>query len=128
MGIDSNRIHLPDLQFVQFCEERFGLNRGIYNTIDSWFFHKGIIDIVNRRKTIVHFLENIAQPTQNGKLKFGHGGLSSYLSAYWDALPNNQKNEKIENEKNENEENERLNFRIAVNGRPKRVYTTTSTV
>jgi riboflavin kinase len=84
VGINSNTIHLPDLQFVQFCEERFGLNRGVYNTIDSWFYHKGVIDIVNRRKRILHFLENICHSIQNSKLKFGHGGLSSCLSSYWD--------------------------------------------
>lgn len=77
-------IHLPDLHFVQFCEERFGLNRGVYNTIDSWFYHKGVTDIINRRKSILHFLGNIRQSIQNGRLKFGHGGLSMCLSTYWD--------------------------------------------
>jgi riboflavin kinase len=84
VAINTNTFHFPDLQFVQFCEESFGLNRGVYNTIDSWFFRQGVIDIVNRRKTIVHFLEHSCHSTQKRKLKFGHGGLSSRLSAYWE--------------------------------------------
>lgn len=86
---NTNIIHLPDLQFVRFCEEKYGVNRGVYNTIDSWFYRKGLIDIVIRRKTIIQFLEYVSYSYRNSKVKFGHGGLSSCLSNYWDKYRNN---------------------------------------
>lgn len=77
-------VHLPDLHFVQLCEKEFGLNRGVYNTIDFWFFTKGITDIRNRREQILHFLKSVpASSIQKGKIKFGHGGLSACLEGYW---------------------------------------------
>jgi hypothetical protein len=30
--------HLPDLLFINFCNEKFKINRGIYNVIDQFFF------------------------------------------------------------------------------------------
>jgi riboflavin kinase len=85
MELGSNRIlHFPDLVFVKWCEEKFGVNRGIYNTIDSWFYEKGLSDIVRRRQCILHFLYNNAQNSFKGeKIKFGHGGLTTCLSSYW---------------------------------------------
>lgn len=47
--------HLPDLRFVQFCEEKFALNKGIYNTIDNYFFELGEQDIIKRRRLIFQF-------------------------------------------------------------------------
>ncbi|MGF6951571.1 riboflavin kinase [Neobacillus sp. B4I6] len=77
-------VHLPDLHFVQLCEKEFGLNRGMYNTIDFWFFAKGISDIRYRRERILHFLKSVPALNQKGKIKFGHGGLSACLAGYWD--------------------------------------------
>jgi riboflavin kinase len=72
--------HLPDLQFVQFCEKRFALNKGIYNTIDSWFYDSGVYNIVERRKLIFQFsMQHCAQKT-----KFGPGGLTRKLEAFVD--------------------------------------------
>ncbi|ALS20496.1 MULTISPECIES: hypothetical protein [Paenibacillus] len=77
-------IHLPDLNFVQFCQKTYGLNRGVYNTVDSWFYQKGATDIADRRKRIIHFLDCVHHPVENGRLKFGHGGLASCLTLYWE--------------------------------------------
>ncbi|MFC6603187.1 hypothetical protein ACFQDF_19260 [Ectobacillus funiculus] len=30
-------LNLPDLQFFNWCNQQYRLNRGIYNTIDEWF-------------------------------------------------------------------------------------------
>lgn len=45
MDNSENMFHLPDLKFTQFCEQRFALNKGIYNTIDLWFYNKGLTNI-----------------------------------------------------------------------------------
>ncbi|MBM4761162.1 hypothetical protein [Bacillus sp. B15-48] len=77
-------VHSPDLQFIRYCEEEYGINRGIYNTIDHWFFNNGIQNILKRRKVIIDFLQNSLEPSrQNRKVKFGHGGLSDSLSDFW---------------------------------------------
>lgn len=86
-GIKLNKqtefIHLPDLQFIQLCITHFGINRGVYNTIDAWFFEYGVINILKRRKRIYHFLSQCQSDlTKNGKIKFGHGNLSKTLTEY----------------------------------------------
>jgi riboflavin kinase len=78
----QSAIHLPDLNFVKYCETKYGLNRGVYNIVDSWFYQKGEIDIINRRRRIIHFLESIDYPLQDGRLKFGHGCLTPCLLNY----------------------------------------------
>jgi riboflavin kinase len=79
----DNVIHLPDLSFVQWCEKSYGLNRGVYNTIDAWFYENGTKDILKRRKLIVYFLNHYKQDQYDGKrIKFGHGRLTSLLSEY----------------------------------------------
>jgi riboflavin kinase len=77
-------IHLPDLHFNQFCVRQFGINRGVLNTIDEWFFENGIQNILERRKRIYHFLTCCYQIglADNGKMKFGHGNLSKELTEY----------------------------------------------
>lgn len=76
-------IHLPDLLFVKWCEERFRINRGVFNTIDSWFFEYGIENILERRKYIIYFL---GQQIRGGgvikNLRFGHGGLTPRLQLF----------------------------------------------
>lgn len=70
--------HLPDLRFVQFCEEKFALNKGIYNTIDNWFFELGVQDIIKRRRLIFQFsLQYCTEGT-----KFGPGGLTRKLEDF----------------------------------------------
>lgn len=75
-------LNLPDLQFNQYCEQRFDVNKGIYNTIDNWFYNQGIKCIVERRKTVLQFLYEIT--LNKGKVKFGPGGLTRKLQAFWE--------------------------------------------
>ncbi|MFD1707857.1 hypothetical protein ACFSCZ_14115 [Siminovitchia sediminis] len=77
-------INLPDLLFVQYCTETFGLNRGVYNTIDKWFYMKNVKDIKARRERILDFLlfsVNYMNKEEN-RLKFGKGNLVNLLVAY----------------------------------------------
>ncbi len=81
--IDLNVIHLPDLEFVKFCEGKFGINRGVYNTIDKWFAKNHTVNILWRRTTILRFLYwvTVYVPREE-KLEFGAKGLSEQLSFY----------------------------------------------
>ena len=81
----ENNINMPDLFFFELCKENFGINRGVFNTIDSMFYDKGFMNIHHRRKEILNFLEysfgepKVAKCPRN---KFGHGGLSLKLNEY----------------------------------------------
>ncbi|OES44586.1 hypothetical protein BA724_09980 [Domibacillus iocasae] len=82
-------IHLPDLQFIQYCHDQFGINRGVYNTIDAWFFQKGTKNILDRRRKIHHFLMDLQQKSarkKGEKIKFGHGNLTKMLNDYIGSL------------------------------------------
>ncbi|QQK78135.1 hypothetical protein HUG15_01410 [Salicibibacter cibarius] len=70
---------------MQFCLEKYGVNRGIYNTIDEWFYDQGIEDIIERRKEILRFLEFVENQYEkkNEKRKFGKGGLKISLQDYY---------------------------------------------
>ncbi|MCO0600095.1 riboflavin kinase [Peribacillus butanolivorans] len=77
--------HLPDFSFVQFCKEEFGVNRGVYNVIDSWFYHNGSVDILKRRNKIIHFLNYMYHSKEiksNGRMKIGKNGLSAMFDEY----------------------------------------------
>jgi riboflavin kinase len=84
---DIREIHLPDLQFCKLCDDTYGVNRGVYNTIDAWFYNKGIENILVRRSVMIDFLEfacdNFISSNHNKRFKFGHGGLTSKLEEYW---------------------------------------------
>ncbi|WP_227938333.1 hypothetical protein [Alkalihalobacillus deserti] len=74
-------INLTDLSFANRCLEVYGINRGIYNTIDFWFYENGIKEIKLRRKIILNFLECVC--IKNSKrTKFGNGGLTSALTIF----------------------------------------------
>ncbi|MBB6444321.1 hypothetical protein [Bacillus benzoevorans] len=75
-------LHMPDLQFTKYCEEQFAINKGVYNTIDLWFYQQGISSIINRRGTILLFCQSMAE-AGNKKVKFGHGGLTAKLLLFW---------------------------------------------
>ncbi|MEK8128456.1 RNA-binding protein [Paenibacillus filicis] len=77
-------VQLPDIQFVTYCFEHYGLNRGIYNTVDEWLYEYGIRDIIARRGLIVDFLESLQGPdrSRGSYLKFGKGGLTRQLSDF----------------------------------------------
>ena len=80
-------IHVPDLDFAHECEQRFGINRGIYNVIDSWFFEQGVTNILARRTCILQFLSaQMRQVKPGGTLRFGHGGLPARLREFWSKM------------------------------------------
>jgi riboflavin kinase len=58
-------IHLNDFSFIQLCDKNYGVNRGIYNTIDSWFYENGMENILERRRNIIFFLESIHKKKGN---------------------------------------------------------------
>lgn len=80
----NDLLHLTDLAFAQLCQKEYGLNRGIYNTVDSWFYNQGIENILERRRKILLFLEYLQDhvETKNLRPKFGSGGLTSKLQDY----------------------------------------------
>ncbi|MFB3167551.1 hypothetical protein P5G62_010565 [Neobacillus sp. 179-C4.2 HS] len=83
MENEKNCIHLTDFAFQKICNEEFGINRGVYNEIDNWFFNKGLVDILERRREILNFIQfNAANHRQ--KVRFGSGGLRQKLLDYYD--------------------------------------------
>ncbi|MGG1662092.1 hypothetical protein [Brevibacillus sp. NRS-1366] len=83
-GTIDEKIHLPDLSFCKNCENAYGINRGVYNTIDSFFYSKGITDILERRRMIVDFLEFTitCKTPKDSPIKFGHGGLTQRINEF----------------------------------------------
>ena len=82
----QNDLHfqMPDLFFARICEEKYGVNRGIYNTVDEWFFKQGIEEIVERRKTMLTFFDSIKKvENKQGKIKFGPKGLTERLTQFY---------------------------------------------
>jgi riboflavin kinase len=78
-------LHMPDLLFARICEEKYEINKGVYNTIDSWFYKQGLCQIVERRKTILSFFQYIRlTENQVKKVKFGPGGLTIRLEHFWE--------------------------------------------
>ncbi|MFC5591467.1 riboflavin kinase [Sporosarcina soli] len=81
----NSLIHLPDLSFVQWFDTEFGINRGVFNTIDAWFYQKGVKQITKRRRYILKFILNLDR--HNGKkpkVTFGDGGLIPSLTNFWE--------------------------------------------
>ncbi|MCM3271337.1 RNA-binding protein [Paenibacillus elgii] len=78
---EADVLQLPDHRFVTHCFEHYGLNRGIYNTIDEWLYRFGVRDIVQRRQAVLAFLASLHPPdrTAGTYLKFGKGGLTKQL-------------------------------------------------
>lgn len=81
----NEQLHLPDLAFVKEAQSQFYVNRGIYNTIDAWFYQNGFINIVDRRKHIIQFLSyayEIIKDDQESKHMYFPKGLVSTLEEY----------------------------------------------
>ena len=77
-------LQMPDLLFARICEEKYEINKGVYNTIDSWFYKEGLSQIVERRKMILSFFQYIRFTENQGKrVKFGPGGLTIRLERFW---------------------------------------------
>jgi riboflavin kinase len=86
MQISKHTVHSTDYIFQRLCEEKFGVNRGVYNTIDCWFYEKGMGDILKRRKEILNFLQFLTCKLDGNhpiKVKFGKGGLVKNLDEFW---------------------------------------------
>ncbi|OCA92914.1 hypothetical protein [Pseudobacillus wudalianchiensis] len=81
----EERIHLNDLSFIRLCSENYGINKGIYNTIDAWFYSQGVTNILDRRKNILFFLDYLQRKNgeSRSKQKFGNGGLTMNLREYF---------------------------------------------
>ena len=81
-------VDLPDYQFIKYCYETFGLNRGVYNAIDEWFFSHNVKSIYDRRKKVLDFLQFYTNQSplivrnKHMKLKFGKGNLTRLLKEY----------------------------------------------
>ncbi|WP_240417245.1 hypothetical protein [Paenibacillus periandrae] len=83
----SKHCDLPNLLFQQHCLEHYGINRGVFNTIELYMFNQGKVDIVQRRETMLDFfqfsLNKAGIRTGISTLKFGHGGLVDALNSYF---------------------------------------------
>ncbi|MCM3587871.1 hypothetical protein M3182_19280 [Mesobacillus maritimus] len=87
MENNQNCLHLTDFSFQKMCEEEFGINRGVYNEIDKWFYNKGLIDIIKRRRAILNFiLFNFNANNGQNRVRFGNGGLRKKLVEYYDQV------------------------------------------
>lgn len=75
-------VNLPDLLFSKLCEDRYSINKGVYNTIDRWFYEQGVTNIVNRRQMILSFFQSFGIAGKE-KVKFGPGGLTTKLNLFW---------------------------------------------
>ena len=85
--LTSHYLNLPELSFFHKCNEQYSINRGVYNTIDNWFFEYGIIHVVYRRIYILAFLDYVSKTNKNKLhsskyIRFGHGGLTSALNSF----------------------------------------------
>ncbi len=91
MSLINDTLHFPDISFVRFCQEQYGVNKGIYNTIDLWFYERGFSNIVNRRQAILEFLQFAACKKSEGKIriKFGSHGLTAILNDFLLSLRKN---------------------------------------
>ena|GEM_PF-1598275 len=78
-------LHLPNVRFYHWCEAQYGLNKGIFNTIDDWFYEHGIENILFRRAYLIAFLELASAQSAKEERKlvrFGSGGLSAKLHEF----------------------------------------------
>lgn len=83
----SKYLNLPDLQFFKWCNQQYGLNKGVYNTIDNWLYEYGIEYILSRRIYLLAFLEfskseEELNQDQSKFIRFGHGGLVKKLHEF----------------------------------------------
>ncbi|WP_237389529.1 hypothetical protein [Bacillus sp. USDA818B3_A] len=82
----SNYLNMPDLQFSNWCNSQFKINRGIYNTIDQWFYEYGIVNIYCRRIQLLAFLDSVKDELNESHkskfIRFGHGGLTRRLNRF----------------------------------------------
>jgi riboflavin kinase len=80
----SEYLNLPDLKFFQWCQQQYKLKKGIYHTIDNWFYEYGVVPITYRRIYILAFLEfaQVEEIETKKYIQFGKGGLSRKLDQF----------------------------------------------
>lgn len=90
-SVNRETFSLPDLQFYKWCGLKYGINRGIYNTIDALLFEKGYIDVYDRRFALIRFLEySLKEDLYDDKakaIKFGRGNLTVMVHEFVDERP-----------------------------------------
>jgi riboflavin kinase len=82
----SEYLNLPDIEFFLLCEGRYRVNKGVYNTIDRWFYQNGMKNIIHRRIYLLAFLEFVSESNlkknQHKYVRFGNGGLTNKLNEF----------------------------------------------
>lgn len=95
----NEQLHLPDLEFVKATQSQFYVNRGIYNTIDGWFYENGFVNIVDRRKHIIQFLryayEIIKEDKESKHIYFPNGLIATLENYQKDAIYLNKTNQLV---------------------------------
>ncbi|RST72256.1 hypothetical protein D4T97_016575 [Siminovitchia acidinfaciens] len=80
---------MPDLYFYKWCDLKYGINRGIYNTIDALLYEKGYTDVYERRFILTRFLaHSLKQDLYDEKanaIKFGRGNLTIKVTEFVDS-------------------------------------------
>ena len=82
---EAVHLNLPDLHFFLSCQNKYKINKGVYNTIDNWFYEHGIVPIINRRIHILAFLDYVNQKKDSIShkyVRFGNGGLTRTLNEF----------------------------------------------
>lgn len=81
--LNSKELSYPDLAFARLCEERFRVNRGIYNIVDNYFFENGYEIVEQRREKTIQFLNwvTVLLP-KSENIKFGNNGVSEQLNFF----------------------------------------------
>lgn len=81
--IDLQAFTIPDMMFAKIISACFGINKGIYNTLDMSLWEKGISSIEYRRRKIVQFLiKQLELNKGKGTIKFGSGQLTKKLEQF----------------------------------------------
>jgi hypothetical protein len=78
-------INKTDLHFFRYCQDNYGINRGVYNTIEQWFYNKRVLNVEDRRKYVLHFLKYV-YGDKIGSGKFGKEGLVNKLHQFYNSL------------------------------------------
>ncbi|NRG44094.1 hypothetical protein [Bacillus sp. CRN 9] len=76
-------LNLPELEFINWCSESYKINKGVFHTVDQWFYNYGIESIITRRLFLIAFFdyaaENVETKNKSNVIKFGRGGLNKKL-------------------------------------------------
>ena len=82
---ETEYLNLPDLHFFLSCQNKYKINKGVFNTIDNWFYEHGVLPIIHRRIHILAFLDYVNQKSDSIShkyVRFGNGGLTKTLNEF----------------------------------------------